>query len=287
MRKFYKTRQEYSPDDSDDYSKHGFYHEGSETDRYTQDWAIGKLQEMSPCGTVIDAGCGTGRWFEKFPPHRKLIAIDVSRNMLERIPGKKEIFSVEDDFLAEAMNKHRPSLIHGDLERVLPRLKGSADLMFSYLSLCENNDPEKMLRIFHDTLRLGGRAIVVTNVVVEKKHKADDCTLNNNSNGVFSDPPINPYFNGRERYNLCIFLQMPTGILPIVDKVHVPTDYYAPDSWDMKEAAIIPWSSQVLVDGKNRKSLEKHFPAYDIAQALSIEGTDRMVAHLCLDMIRK
>ena len=70
------------------YVSHGFDPEG--TDGLVQAWMEAELGDVTG-KTIIDAGCGAGRWHEKFKGARSIIGIDISRSMLQRVPQASEI----------------------------------------------------------------------------------------------------------------------------------------------------------------------------------------------------
>ena len=269
------------------YRVYGFAPDRPETDRHAEVWASRRLAEMPPCDTIIDAGCGTGRWFGKLPPHRRLVAIDGARSMLEEIAGDLPILEDPSQcFLDPPVHpsvRNGPLLVHGDLDAVLPQLAGVADILFAYLSLPENEEPERILRMFHASLKPNGRALIVTNVLLDPAGETPATAVPD----LLSRSSINPFIEGRTRYSLHILLQVAGRLLPIVDKAHVVSDYHDPDRWEVRDASVVPWSGQVLVDASDKAGLEAFFPHHDPTRAFSLAGNGAVAAHLCLDLVKK
>jgi len=263
-----------------------------ESDRLAEAWVSRRLSELPPCDVIIDAGCGAGRWFGRFPRHRRLVAIDGARSMLETISAGARILDDSSASLSDPDAHDGPILVHGDLERVLPRLAGTADLVFAYLSLPENDEPAGILRLIHASLKPGGRALIVTNVLLGPGGPPiGDADIGQpgaaDTLGSWSAFPVNPFAVGGARYSLYILVHVADGILPIVDKAHVPSDYIDSERWHVHDVCVAPWSGQVLVDGNDTESLRTFFPNHDYARALSLRRTGAVVAHLCLGLVKR
>lgn len=254
-----------------------------ESDRLAEAWVSRRLSKQPPCDVIIDAGCGAGRWFGRFPRHRRLVAIDGARSMLETISAGARILDDSSALLSDPDAHDGPILVHGDLERVLPRLAGTADLVFAYLSLPENDEPAGILRLLHASLKPGGRALIVTNVLLGPGGPP----IGDAGIGSWPAFPVSPFAAGGARYSLYILVHMTDGILPIVDKAHVPSDYVDSERWHVHDVCVAPWSGQVLVDGNDTESLRTFFPDHDHSRAFSLRRTGAVVAHLCLDLVKK
>lgn len=118
--------------------------------------ALGKLLaavgvEIDPGATVVDIGCGLGRITRPLASRaRRVLAIDVSREMLER---------------ARRLNPDLEGVewLHGDGVSLRPIADASVDLCFSHVVFRHIPDPAITLGYVHEVgrvLRPGGLAVL-------------------------------------------------------------------------------------------------------------------------------
>jgi malonyl-CoA O-methyltransferase len=114
--------------------------------RVTREGLVARLDPMAvDVHTVVDLGCATGsalRLLQKRFRHAKLIAVDLSRPMLERarrrVSWPRRIRTVQAD------------------ARALPFVNGSIDVLFANLLLPWIDDPEAVFREVARVLRKDG-----------------------------------------------------------------------------------------------------------------------------------
>jgi SAM-dependent methyltransferase len=132
-------------------------------------WMASRLPADLADKTVLDIGCGAGRWFGSFEQRgaRRSVGIDASRAMLAQIHGHEIVgaYALAD---APRLWDRRIILVHGSMQEILPALPSPADLAFASYSLCVMDDPQAALGAIHAALGPGGQALICTNVLVHE-----------------------------------------------------------------------------------------------------------------------
>jgi Methylase involved in ubiquinone/menaquinone biosynthesis len=105
--------------------------------------ALAGLVKSRQARTVLEAGCGTGRWLESLAPYTRLLCgIDSSFGMLQRAVGKN-------------------SLLAAAHANVLPFAPGSFDLIFSVNAIHHFDNPEMFIRKAPEFLTDNGALSIV------------------------------------------------------------------------------------------------------------------------------
>lgn len=234
---------------------------------------------------VLDAGCGTGRWFPHFEARgaKTVVGIDASRAMLARIPGQ-EILEPDALTNAQPLRDRGIVVVQGLLHEVLPRLALQVDLAFASFSLCVMDDPQQALDALHNTLRPGACALVSTSVLVLTE---DAPAKDGSPREVAWDrrPAIETRGPGGRRRDLLVVAHVPGyADLPLTDKAHCLDDYAIdPQKWTVEKAHLLASRGVTLVDGKDKARQERYYGAV-AENAVSLEGTTAQLASLCLKL---
>lgn len=264
------------------YASHGFDPEG--TDGLVQVWMEKELGDVTG-KTIIDAGCGAGRWHEKFIGARSIIGVDVSKSMLQQVPHASKIVDANGvDIPAQVIRARGLLLVHGRMEDVLPRLR-DMDLAFASFSLCVCDEPREILQAFTPALKTNGRVLVSTNIFVDDASAPTDREPIREID-MKAPPVIGTYHNGI-RKELRIVLHLPGGDLAIADRAHVPSDYMV-DSRDftVSKAHLVKPQGLTFVDGGDEKQNQYYYGDTGGDHVLSIDNTIAKLAHLCLELAK-
>lgn len=100
---------------------------------------------------ILEVGVGTGNGFRDYPKGKRIVAVDISREMLSRAKAKMTNYDGS------------VSLRHEDVQR-LSFDDETFDTVFSSCVFCSVADPVKGLRELHRVLRKGGRLLMVEHV---------------------------------------------------------------------------------------------------------------------------
>jgi len=102
-------------------------------------------------GSILEVGVGTGNSFKDYPQGRHIVAVDLSREMLNRAEAKLKSYDGS------------VSLQREDVQR-LSFSDESFDTVFSSCVFCSVSDPDKGLRELHRVLRKDGRLLMLEHV---------------------------------------------------------------------------------------------------------------------------
>lgn len=100
---------------------------------------------------ILEVGVGTGNSFRDYPKGKRIVAVDISREMLNR--AKAKITNYDGTV----------SLRHEDVQK-LSFDDEAFDTVFTSCVFCSVADPVEGLRELHRVLRKGGRLLMVEHV---------------------------------------------------------------------------------------------------------------------------
>ena len=100
---------------------------------------------------ILEVGVGTGSSFRDYPKGKRIVAVDISREMLSRAKAKTSNYA------------GNVSLRHEDVQR-LSFDDEAFDTVFASCVFCSVADPVQGLRELHRVLRRGGRLLMVEHV---------------------------------------------------------------------------------------------------------------------------
>lgn len=259
----------------------------SEIDGVVDTWMDRELPTDLAGMTVLDVGCGSGRWF----PHllrrgsRRIIGIDASRPMLAALHGH-EIFGL-DALAATASTWELPIiLIRGLVSEVLPALPLQVDLAFASFSLCVMDEPQEALAAMHAVLAPGGQALISTNVIVPEEDMPTGHGLPREFEWA-RQPACSIRGPDGRRKDLLSVLHFRGANLPVVDKAHILADYAIdPQKWRILKAHLLhPSPEPTFVDGEDRALQKQHY-GHAMENALSLQGISARQTCLCLKLER-
>jgi len=118
------------------------------------EWFVSRNRKalLRRAGTeILEVGVGTGNSFSDYPKGKRIVAVDISREMLNR--AKAKIRNYDGSV----------SLRHEDVHR-LSFDDEAFDTVFASCVFCSVADPVKGLRELHRVLRKGGRLLMVEHV---------------------------------------------------------------------------------------------------------------------------
>ena len=119
--------------------------------------ALDQLAAQTPAATILEAGCGTGRWLAglaETQTHAQLYGLDYSAGML-----------------AEAQQHPHPlRLIRGTASR-LPLAAQTFDLIFCVNALHHFEDPARFIRASHQLLKPGGVLAIIGQVPQDRRNR--------------------------------------------------------------------------------------------------------------------
>jgi SAM-dependent methyltransferase len=142
--------QNYDANQAEEYSSLVVY--GEECEAHITNWLFQHLQELAPCRRIIDAGCGSGRWYESLASFSaaSYLGVDISAEMLSRFPTHSATVPTE--------------LIQGDVRGALEARPHQVDLVLSSFNTICFPDPEPVIRACLGALAPGGLLLLTTNV---------------------------------------------------------------------------------------------------------------------------
>lgn len=118
------------------------------------EWFVSRNRKalLRQAGTMIlEVGVGTGNSFRDYPKGKRIVAVDISREMLNR--AKAKITNYDGTV----------SLRHEDVQK-LSFDDEAFDTVFTSCVFCSVADPVEGLRELHRVLRKGGRLLMVEHV---------------------------------------------------------------------------------------------------------------------------
>ncbi len=118
------------------------------------EWFVSRNRKvlLRQAGTMIlEVGVGTGNSFRDYPKGKRIVAVDISREMLSR--AKAKITNYDGSV----------SLRHEDVQK-LSFDDEAFDTVFTSCVFCSVADPVEGLRELHRVLRKGGRLLMVEHV---------------------------------------------------------------------------------------------------------------------------
>ena len=119
--------------------------------------ALNQLINSTDAQSIIEIGCGTGRWLAGLAnhfPEAHLYGLDYSRGMLTEAQGRPE--SLE--------------LIRGKASQ-LPLKTGSFDLVFCVNALHHFDDPQAFVAQAQELLKAGGRLAIIGQVPHDRRNR--------------------------------------------------------------------------------------------------------------------
>jgi len=102
-------------------------------------------------GVVLEVGVGTGSSFKDYPPHKQVVAVDISREMLRRARGKLKNLDLN------------VKLRHEDVQH-LSFKDESFDTVFTSWVFCSVTDPVKGLAEVRRVLKKQGQLLMLEHV---------------------------------------------------------------------------------------------------------------------------
>jgi len=118
------------------------------------EWFISKHRKeilRQARGNVLEVGVGTGSSFEDYPPSRRIMAVDISGEMLRRANEKLKNYNGNIKLRRE------------DVQR-LPFKDETFDTIFTSLVFCSVTDPIKGLAELHRVLKKDGKLLMLEHV---------------------------------------------------------------------------------------------------------------------------
>jgi SAM-dependent methyltransferase len=118
--------------------------------------ALCQLVRLTDAQTILEVGCGTGRWLDGLVTHfpeAHLFGLDYSRGMLTQARGRLD----------------SPRLIHGKAGQ-LPFKKDSFDLVFCVNALHHFDDPHEFIVRAQPLLQLGGILAIIGQVPHDRRN---------------------------------------------------------------------------------------------------------------------
>jgi len=128
-------------------------------------WLAEQIGKHVPAFDIVDAGCGSGRWFATLVAAgaKSYMGVDVSEEMLAG-------FSAHDD------DEISTRLIKGEVCEVLEGMESQADVVLSSFNAICFPDPAPLLSACSTALRSGGHLLLVSNVHVPMGMAPDPTT---------------------------------------------------------------------------------------------------------------
>ena len=118
------------------------------------EWFVSRNRRalLRQAGTeILEVGVGTGNSFRDYPKGKRIVAVDISREMLNRAEAKKRYY------------EGSVSLRREDVQR-LSFDDEAFDTVFASCVFCSVSDPIKGLSELHRVLRNGGKLLMVEHV---------------------------------------------------------------------------------------------------------------------------
>lgn len=118
------------------------------------EWFVSRNRKklLSQAGSsILEVGVGTGNSFKDYPPGKRIVAVDISREMLSRATVKKKNY------------RGSVSLRHEDVQR-LSFDDDLFDAVFTSCVFCSVADPVQGLRELRRVLRKDGKLLMVEHV---------------------------------------------------------------------------------------------------------------------------